>query len=437
MDKSDKMVSKLVEINKINSTRVASCKSLLSLDDMVLFKIISHLTISTLINVGETCKRLAYITQQQFKNHYSSVRWSKNCRNAVKLGESRKMFSHIGRHIQIMNLAIWSDLEFYEVLVILAHECTSLETLILDSIRINRPVEICHPSIDVMFNKLKRFVLNGCFWSGWCPLKTFFNETSTLEELCIVGYNSYNGDYKLYLSGFRTLKDLQLLDCQYLLTSAELQRCFENNNINTLSLCNISNLNIFEIHIIDALFDKVESLTLDYNSQIDLDQLVRLTKLKNIRLLCRVASDVHELLSKLSADIEKLEVTNIFITKSIIEVLKKFKNLTHLSFEGGVNSISGEFFTILPTILPNLQQLVYTYNVVTDYEFIHMFSLMPKLRYLSLFGCKPLAIDTYLKIVDILIQDTLRPKLKFIPPQLETFKSLNNLENIKRVMHFE
>lgn len=432
----DKIVCKSLDIihNQHKLPPNEPCKSLLNLDDMVLFKIMNHLTVSTLITLGETCKRLAYITQQQFEKHYSNVKWRKNCRNSIKLCESREMFRHIGKHIQTINLAIWTDFEFYEMLVIVANECTRLETLILESIRMNRPLEIGHPSIYVMFSKLKRFVLNRCFWTGWCPLQTLFGKNATLEQLSIIDCYAYNGNYKLHLSGFLALKDLELLDCENLLTSAELQRCFENNNINTLSLCNTPNMNIFEKHIVDAMFDKVESLTLNYNSQIDLKELMRLTKLKKLRLLCRILSDTNELLSKLNTDIEELEVTNSLITQLTIEVLKKFKNLTHLSFHGGLNSVAGEFFIILPTTLPNLQQLVYTYNTVTDDTFIHMFSLMRKLRYLSLFGCKSLAIDTYLKMVDILTKDMQRPKLKFIPPELETLKSLKKLKNIKSVM---
>lgn len=430
----DTIVCKSMEIySQINLPREGPFKSLLSLDDMVLFKIVNHLTVNALINLGETCKRLEYITQQQFEKHYSNVRWRKNCRNNVKLCESREMFRHIGKHVKTINLVIWSDLEFYEMMVIIGKECTRLDTLSLDSIRMNRPIEICDPLINVMFSKLKRFVLNGCYWNGWCPLRTFFGENSTLERLSIIDCCGYNEKYKLHLSGFCGLKYLRLLDCQNLLSSVELQRCFENNNIDTLWFCNVGSLNIFQKHIVDAL-PEVESLTLNYNSQIDLEQLVRFTKLKKLRLYCHVLSDVNELLSKLSADIEELEVTNCFITKPVMEILKKFKSLTHLSFKSGVNSISGEFFRILPTILPNLRQLVYTYNVVEDDDFIHMFRLMPKLSHLSMFGCKSLTIDTYLKMVDILTKDLLRPKLQFIPAQLDTWKSLKNVENVKKVM---
>lgn len=244
---------------------------------------------------------------------------------------------------------------------------------------------------------------------------------------------AYNGNsFQFQLTGFRALEDVQLLDCRNLVKQAQLQRCFENNNINSLSVTNIGNVNLFEQRLIDGLFNSVESLSLEYSSQTDFSQLMRLTKLKKLRLHCQVRCDVEKCLPNINPDIEQLEVKNIFITKSMLQALKTFTKLRRLSFEDG--SVSSEFFKILPTVSPNLEQLIYTYNVVNDDDFIHMFKLMPKLKHLSLFGCNLLANKTYVEMVEILTKDSKRPKLKFIPPQLESLKSFKILENVKRVM---
>lgn len=172
----------LEKLNKMDSTH----RSLLSLDDMVLLKIVNHLYLCDIINIGETCKRLEYLTQKHFEIHYSTVRWRMNYGNSIKLCESSRLLKHIGRHVRTVNLESWSDLEFYKILVIIANECTHLKTLTLDSIRMNRPLSICDPLVEEMFNKLKTFVFRGCFWTGWCPLQIFFGENSTLEQLSLI-----------------------------------------------------------------------------------------------------------------------------------------------------------------------------------------------------------------------------------------------------------
>lgn len=410
-------------------------KSLLCLDDMVLLIITNQLNVSDLINLGKTCKRFAYLTQHYFKKHYAIVRWRKN-RNAIELHESSNIFRHIGKYLRTINLAFWSDIEFHKILLTLATECTHLNSITLDSIRMNSSRNVCDSAVSSMFSKLKQFVLKGCYWTGWCPLELFFGKNSTLEHLSIIDCCPKNENiYKFQLKDFQGLKELNMVECRNLLTPAELQRCFENNDINILSMTNVGNVSLFEPHLINTLCNSVESLTLDYHSEINFDQLLRLTKLKKLRLMCQERNNVDEFISKLNPGIEELEVTNIFITMAMMESLKTFKRLRCLSFERCSNSISDEFFLILPTILPNLQRLVYTYSVVTDCDIIQMFKLMPKLTYFSLFGCNALATDTYIEIVKILTEDSQRLKLKFIPPQLESLNCLKIFENFKRVLY--
>lgn len=331
-------------------------KSLLSLDDMVLRKIVKCLNIIDLVNLGETCKRLNYLTQYHFKKSYTSVRWRRNS-TAITLNESGKIFRKIGKYLQKINLAFWSDLEFYKILVTLGSECSHLESITLDSVRMNCCVKIGDPVVSLMFSKLKQFVLKRCYWSGWCPLETFFGKNSTLEQLCVI---DCVGNQKLHLKEFRALKELQLTECRNLLTSVELQRCFENNDISTLSLTNVGNVDILEQHLINSMCNSIESLTLDYHGDVNFNLLLRLTKLTRLRLQSNKLYNVDELISKLNTGIEKLELTNIFVTATLMQSLNSFKKLKHLSFERCSISISDEFLSILPTILPNLQHLVYT-----------------------------------------------------------------------------
>lgn len=414
----------------MNNRLDKTSKSLLCLDDMVLLKITDQLNVSDLIHLGQTCKRFEYLTQQHFEKHCAIVRWRKN-RNAIELRESSEIFRHIGKYLQTIHLAVWSDIEFHKILLILAGECSHLKSITLEDVRMNSSLKVSDFVVSSMFRKLKQFVLKGCYWTGRCPLEIFFGNNSTLEQLSIIDCCPCD---KLKLKGFQALKELHIVNCPNSLSPVELQRCFENNSLNILSMTNVGNVNLFEPHLINSLCNSVESLTLDYHSEIDFDQLLRLKNLKKLRLLCQERSHVDEFISRLNPGIEELEVTNIFITTAIMESLKTFKRLSFLSFERCSNSIPAEFFLILPTILPNLQRLVYTYNVVTDCDIIRIFKLMPKLTYFSLFGCSTLATDTYVEIVKILTEDSQRLKLKFIPPQLESMKCLMISENFKRVL---
>lgn len=411
-----------------------SFKSLFSLDDMVLHKIATHLNVSDLVNLGKTCKRFTYLTQYHFEKHYSSIRWIKN-RNA-KLCASNEIVRYIGKHIRTINLAAWSDYELCKILVTIGTECGHLESLTLHSVRMNGPHQICdHPVVGLMFSKLKVFRLKDCYWTGWRPMEMFHDKNSTLERLSIKDCCTYpESVYKLELKKFQALKELQLVECRKLLSTVELQRCFENNNITTLSLTNVANINLFDPHIIDPLCSSIEHLTIDYHGPFDFNQLLRLTKLKKMRILSKELSDIDELISRLNPEIEELEVSNVAITNSMLVNFNSFQRLRHLRFEKCFNSIPKDFFRILPTILPNLQHLAYTYSAVTDCDILHMFRLLPKLKHLNLFGCNALVTDTYMKIVDILVNDLHRPKLKFIPPQLGSLNGLTTLDRFRSVL---
>lgn len=423
-------------VSKMNCPLDTTIKSLLlNLDDMLLLKITNQLNVSDLINLGKTCKRFEYLTADHMEKHYTSVRWRRNNRNAITLGQSGTVFRQLGKCLQTINLASWSDNEFYKILVLLATECSHLKSMTLDAVRMNCALTTRDALVGSMFGKLKEFVLKGCYWSGWCPLEIFFGKNSTLERLSIIDCCAFNENiYKLKLSEFRALKELHIMESGNLLASVEMQRCFENNNISVLSMTNVGNVNLLERHLTNSLCHSVESLTLDYHRGVDFDQLLRLTKLKKLRLLCQQLNNVDDLITKLNSAIEELEFTQIFITMATMESLKAFERLKCLRFERCSNSLSDEFFTILPTILPNLQHLVYTYNVVRDCDIIQMFKSMPKLTHFSLFGCNTLAAVTYMEIVKILTEDSRRLKLKFIPPQLDALKDFKISENFKRVL---
>ncbi|XP_037028958.1 uncharacterized protein LOC119069155 [Bradysia coprophila] len=407
--------------------------TLLSLDDMVLLEILNHLIVIDLVNLGKTCRRLAYLTQRQFEKHYSIVTWKKNFKS-IKLGESSTILRNIGKHIRKIRLAVWSDLELHKILVTLGNECSHLRSLTLDSVKMG--ITDPHPALISMFRKLKQFVLNECSWTVQCPMQIFFGENSTLEELSLNDCCRYNpNSCKLQLKEFRALKVLRLENCESLLTSAELKRCFESNAISVLSLTHFgSNVNLFEFELINSLCNSLESLTLAYHSNLRSYQLSRLRKLKKFRILCSETYNVDDAIKKLHVGIEELELVNVYITSEMMEYFKSFKQLRHLSFERCTNSIKSDFFIILPTTLPNLQHLVYNYSVVKDRDIIHMFRSLPHLKYLNLLGCNMLADDTYFEIVDILMKDLQRSKLKFIPPQLESFQCLKNVDNLKEVL---
>lgn len=405
--------------------------TLLSLDDMVLLEILNHLIVVDLVSLGKTCRRLAYVTQCHLAKHYSIVTWKRNFK-AMKLGESTTIFRSIGKHIRKIRLALWSDLELYKILVTLGNECSQLVSLTLDSVRVG--ITDPHPALLSMFSKLKQLVLNECSWTVQCPIQIFFGENSTLEELSLIDCCKYNpNSCKLQLKEFRALKVLRLENCQSLLTIAELKRCFENNNIRVLSLTHFdSYANLMQL--INSLCNSLESLTLTYGSNLRSYQLSKLVKLKQIRILCSSTHNVDDLIKSLHVGIEELEFVNVYITGEMMKHFESFTKLRHLSFERCTNSIKSDFFLILPTILPNLQHLVYTYSVVKDCDVIYMFRLLQHLKYLNLFGCNTLAMVTYLEIVDILTKDMQRKKLKFVPPQLESLQCLKNTDSFKKVL---
>ncbi|KAJ6635598.1 hypothetical protein Bhyg_14184 [Pseudolycoriella hygida] len=412
-----------------------STASILCLDDMVLLQIATSLNIDDLINLGNTCKRFKYLAHYHLERRYRSVRWRKNG-NAMKLCHARNIFPFIGKHLKAINLAYWSDHEVHKVLTLLATNCRLLDSITLDSIRMNRPFESDDSAmLSSMFKKLKQFSLKRCRWSGWCPLQRFFGENSTLEQLSII--DCCENDeiiYKMRLSGFTGLKELHLMECRNLLSAVQLQRCFENNDINILSFTNACTVNIFEQHLIRSLYTSVQSLTLNFYHGINFNQLQRLKSLKNLRLICDDLNNVDKFVSSVNPEIEQLEVVKIVITETFIEWLGTCTKLSHLTFESCYNSIGKEFFTALPKIQPNLKQLAYTYAIVTDYAIISMFKSLPTLRYLSLLGCNNLKTDTYVQMMEILTEDLRRPKLKFIPPQFESLKHLKKSEMFQKVI---
>lgn len=404
--------------------------SLLDLDDMVLLKIMKHLSIIELTNLIETSKRLKTLANEHLRKHHTSVHWVNYAHvegNTIKPCESERVFKHIGKHVKTIKLTMWADFEFYEILVILAQECSKMDTLIIESIRMSRPLTLCDPLIRRMFGKLKRFVLSGCFWMGWCPLDIFFGVNSTLEDLAVVNCCAYNGyGYRLQLAGFRSLKKLRLMRCRNVVTEKELQVCFENNNIRSLVLNDIGAVNVFLESLVDTLLHTVDDLCVDYFNEINPEQLVRMKKLRTLHLRCHVYSDVNKLLLQLGEnnDIEELVITKICISSETIEALKHFKKLIRLRLDDSMNSVPRQFFRALPKVLPQLEQFVYANSTIRDEDVIFMFNLMPKLTRLSLFGCNPLATKTYLEMIKILANDWHRPKLELIPPRWETLKSL-------------
>lgn len=414
--------------------------SLLSLDDMVLLKIMKHLGIADLTNVAETCTRLERLTDDHFGKYHSCVNWI-NYRNregtTIKPSESERVFKKIGKHVTTIKLSMWADFEFYEILVILAQQCRKIDTLILESVRMSRPLTLCDPLICQMFSKLKRFVLSGCFWMGWCPLDIFFGNNSTLEDLSVINCCAHNGyGYRLHMAGFRSLQKLRLISCRNVVTEVELMACFHNNDIKCLVMRDIGSVNIFLENVIDGLCKSIEILSIDFCKDIDPDQVFRLKSLKALRLHCNVFSDVDRLLLRLSSDnlVEELVVTKILISNSTIDALKNFKKLIRLRFDYSINSVPRQFFRSLPKILPELQQLVYSNSSIRDEDIVHMFKLMPTLNGLNLLGCNSLATKTYLEMAQILVNDLQRPKLELITPQVETMKSLRAIASVNKNM---
>lgn len=347
------------------------------------------------------------------------------------------MFKHFGKHFKTVELSTWLDEEFYETLVILAHNCKQLETLILLGVIMSDMYLFDDKSIMLLFSKLKRFELDTCYWTLWCPLNLFFGENSTLEKLSIRrckfnrGYNS-----KLQLNGFEALKDLQLIHCRNVVSEVELEECCRYNNITNLVISDVNNITPLGTYLVDALFDKLESFSIDFSIDLNADQLDKFEKLKILRIRCREESDVDQFLLRLGSNnlIEELEIKKFKISIATITALRNFKNLKRLRFDHSNNAVTEQFFQELPKILPQLEVLVYTHSKIADSDIVYMFRLMPKLRRLSVFGCNPLADETFIEMEKILIDDWQRPELQLIPPKLETFRLLKHIHIFTKIV---
>lgn len=430
-----------IEMEKRDSTLAEKEKlkeSLLSLDDVVLSKIIIHLGIDDLANLAGICKRLEVLTQRHARKHYSKIEWTEDKFNANKLNDYEQVFKHFGKHINTVKLSCFSA-KIHEALVIIASNCKQLETLILDRVVLDNPFLLEEFSILEMFSRLKRFELIYCYWTLWCPLKFFFGDNSTLEKLSIVKCNAsrlYNS--KLQLTGFQALKDLQLIHCRDIVSQFELEEFFRYNNITNLAISDVTSIVPLASFLVDYLFDKVESLSIDFDINSNIDQLVRFSKLKILRLRCREEVNVDHLLLKLGNRsnniIEELEIKKIIISRTTIEALQNFNNLKRFRLDRSNNQIPRQFFWSLPKILPQLQVFVYTHGTITDYDILYLLRMMPKLSRLSLFGCNQLANETFSEMEKILLKDCNRPKLELIPPKFETFQSLKNIEIFTKIL---
>ncbi|XP_037029715.1 uncharacterized protein LOC119069692 [Bradysia coprophila] len=412
--------------------------TLLLLDDMALFAIMKYLNIIALSHLFATCKRLKILVCAHVQKHHTNVHWMRYMKsevNSIGPRESEEVFRNFGKYIRTIRLTSWSSFEFYEILLLVAQECTHIDTLILESVRMSRPQLLCDPLIKLMFKKLKRFVLSGCYWQGWCPLNNFFGDNETLEDLAVTNCCAYNGrNYRLHMSGFRSLKKLRLLRCRNVVTGKELVACFENNNIKSVMLSDIGNVHVFLDNVIECLSDTVDDLSVDFCNEINSNQLSRLKKLRTLRLHCNTHTDMDEFLSNVSTGsaIEELFIVRVCISSQTIEALKQFKNLKRLKMDRSLNSVPRQFFRAIPKILPQLQHFVYTNSTIRDEDILYMFNLMPQLARLCLFGCNSLATETYLEMADILENDWHRPKVEFILPKFETVKSLQDVKNIKK-----
>lgn len=416
------------ELVPINNTE----NSLLDLDDMALNKIIKYLPLIDLSHLIETCKRMENLVSEHLRQHHSNVHWKNN---TIKLWESERVFRNIGRYIKSIKLSMWTDFEFYEILVLLAHECSNLETMILESVGLFRPALLADPFIKLMFAKLKRFVLSGCYWQGWCPLSTLFGVNRTLEDLTVANCCGYNGfTYQIQISGFRSLKKFRLTRCRNVMTTDELVMCLVNNDISSLVLNDIGNVSIPMNVLVESLSETVEDLSLDFFNMINVTELSRLQKLKVIRLRCNVYADIDAVLSQLGdiSTIEELVVLRICISSRTIDALRKFKNLQRLRLDHVVNSTPRQFFRSLPMILPNLQQFLYGNSTIRDEDILFMFKLMRHLTRLNLYGCNSLATKTYLHMIAIVENDWHRPKLDLIPPKWESMRSMIVVKHAKK-----
>lgn len=412
--------------------------SMLKLDDMVLLKIIKNLGLEDLANLGDTCVRIANIAEEYFKANYRSLNLSKKCGRGIQASKSERVWEKFGKHVTTVELSNWQDIEFSDVLEIIAKNCTNLEALTLDSVIIRRPHIFADPLVMSMFAKLKRFSLLKCIWTRWCPLSYFFGENSSLEQLSIIKCFCDSGEsYHLQLAGFSALTKLNVQHCKNVLTNLELEDCFKNNKITSLALTDVSFIKLFESQLIDELVDTLVSLTVDY-SNFNFEQLLRLNKLKVLRMHCRQLTNVDHLLQIFGGNnsIEMLEFSQIIISMVTVQNLHIFKSLTTLRLNSCQNVVPDEFFQSLPKIFPRLVQFVYAYSEIEDKNIIYMVKLMPKLKRLSLFGCNELTTATYLEIDKILYNDWQRLTLQFIPPKFATFKAFSYIKSVATNIRF-
>lgn len=400
-------------------------KSLLILDDMVLFQIMTNLSLVDLSHLIGTCKRMEKLVSEHLRKHHSNVHWrnykNTNSADTIQPCDSERVFRTIGKYVKTVRLSLWVDFEFYEILVLLAHECPDIETLVLEKIRMTRPLLLADPVIKLMLGKLKRFVLNGCVWQGWCPLDTLFGENTTLEDLTVMNccaHNRYN--FRLQICGFRSLKKLRMTRCRNIVTEKELLLCFEQNNINWLALTEIDNVHID--NAIQSLTDTVDELSIDYSIITAPQLLSRLKQLTVIRLCCNIFTNIDETLLQIGGNclIEELVVLRICVSSRTIDALKQFTNMKRLILVHIVNTVPRQFFRSLPSILPQLNQFVYKHSSIRDEDILYMFQWMPKLTRLNFTGCNSLATKTYSKIADMIESDWHRPKLELVLPRWET-----------------
>lgn len=411
-----------------------SVKSLLSLNNMVLLKIMKNLSIYDITKMAETCVRLNNLADEHFKQNYGSISWVNDYEGRkINLSEFKRVWKRFGIHVKTAELSLWDDNEFFELLLILAKYCKNVDSISLNGIHMTSSFLFDVPLIISMFAQLKRFVMIRCFWTLWCPLSFFFRDDSSLEQLSIIKCCCDNREsYQLQLASFCKLKELNVLHCENVFTNFELKECFENNNITSLTLSNVNKINFFDSDLIESLVDTLETLTIDYSNS-NFDHLLRLNKLKILRIHCRTLNNIDGQLLKFQANkvLEELELSRIIISKETIQSLENFKSLTSLRFNSCKNTVQDEFFTSLPLIFPQLIQFVYAFSKIKDENILCVTKLMPKLMRLSLFGCNALATETYSKIEKIVINDWHRPKLELIPPKFESLKAFEDIKSLK------
>lgn len=412
--------------------------TLLNFDDMVLTKIIKNLGVEALTNLGDTCVRLANVADDYFKANYRSLNLSKNGGRGMQASKSERVWEKFGKHVTTVELSNWEDIEFSDVLEIIAKNCTNLEALTLDSINIPLANISTDPLVMSMFAKLKRFSMFACIWSSWCPLNYFFGENSSLEQLSIIKCFCDSGEsYHLQLAGFSALTKLNVQHCKNVLTNLELEDCFKNNKITSLALNDVIIIKLFESRLIDELVDTLVSLTVDYGD-FNFEQLLRLHKLKILRLHCRQLTNIDHQLQMFGGNnsIAVLEFSQIIISKVTIQSLHIFKCLTNLRFNTCRNVVSDEFFESLPRMFPRLLQFVYAYGKIEDKNILYIVRLLPKLKRLSLFGCNELTTATYLEMDKILHNDWKRLKLQFIPPKFAKLDALSYIKSVVKNIRF-